>query len=199
MFKRKAWLVESCKPPPDFSPRTNQGGKRGNGADGRASTLAPLCSIIQPDGGRPGGGIFSGERNHVGAINSSERFHSFRRIFRRQFFQRVESLGIVGDIIGVVQIFSDDHVHQAQSERQVAARKNAEVFVGKPAGAISNRIDGVKTGAVSPRFHDKGPQMHIRSQNVRAPGDDQLGLAELFRLGAIPEAERRHQSRSTRG
>ncbi len=38
--------------------------------------------------------------------------------------------------------------------------------------------------------------MHVGGENAGAPGDDQLGVAELFRLGAVAEAERLHETRA---
>ncbi len=52
------------------------------------------------------------------------------------------------------------------------------------------RVDGVELRAVAPRFHDERPQVDVGAENVRAPGDDQLRVAELLRLGAVAHAER---------
>ncbi len=58
------------------------------------------------------------------------------------------------------------------------------------AGAVTVRIDDVEFGAVAPRFHDERPQVDVGSENIRAPGDDELGVPELLRLGAVADAER---------
>ena len=63
---------------------------------------------------------------------------------------------------------------------------------------VLTRIDRVELRAVAPRFHDEGPQVHVGAENVRAPGDDQLRVAELLGLGAVAEAERRVHARRRR-
>ncbi len=64
------------------------------------------------------------------------------------------------------------------------------VVVGGRAGAVAVRIDDVKLRAVAPRLDDERPQVHVGAEDVGAPGDDQLGVAELLGLGAVAEAER---------
>ena len=80
-------------------------------------------------------------------------------------------------------------MHHAERERGVAAGMDEEVLVGELAGAVAMRIDGVELCAVAPRFHDERPQMDVGAENIRAPGEDQLGVAELLGLGAVAEAE----------
>ena len=61
------------------------------------------------------------------------------------------------------------------------------------------RIDGIEFGSIAPRFDDEGPQVNIGTQNVRAPGQDQLRVAELFGFSAIAETGRVRQARATGG
>ena len=37
---------------------------------------------------------------------------------------------------------------------------------------------------------DERPQVDVGAENVRAPGEDQLGVAELLGLGAVAHAQR---------
>ena len=88
-----------------------------------------------------------------------------------------------------MQLLADDHVHQAQREGEVCAGIDREMLVGQIARSVPDRIDHVKLCAITPRFHDEWPEVNIRSQNVCAPGNDQLRVAELFWFGAIPAAQ----------
>ena len=58
------------------------------------------------------------------------------------------------------------------------------------------RVDGVELRAVAPRLHDERPQVDVGAENVRAPGEDQLRVAELLGLGAVAHAQRLRQSRA---
>src|SRR5205823_1231386 len=61
--------------------------------------------------------------------------------------------------------------------------------VGRGSGAIAPRIDGVELRALTARFHDKWPQVDVRAEDVRAPGDDQPRVPKLLRLGTVLESE----------
>jgi hypothetical protein len=102
----------------------------------------------------------------------------------------VEAAGVARDVIGVVQVLADDDVHHGERQRGVAAGIDEEMLVGGRAGAVAVRIDGVELRAVAPRFHDERPQVDVGAENVGAPGDDQLGVAELLGLGAVADAQR---------
>ena len=99
-------------------------------------------------------------------------------------------VGVALDVIGVVQLLADDHVHHAQRQRRVAAGIDEEMLVGGTRRCGCARIDSIEFRAVAPRFHDERPQVHVGAEDVGAPGDDQLRMAELLGLGAVPEAER---------
>jgi hypothetical protein len=42
-------------------PRPGQGGQQGNGADGFPAAFAALDTVVEPDGGRTGGGVVTGQ------------------------------------------------------------------------------------------------------------------------------------------
>src|SRR6202011_5143197 len=85
-----------------------------------------------------------------------------------------------------------------ERERGIAAGVNEEMLVGRGAGAVAVRVDGVELGAIASRFHDEGPEMHVGAEDVRAPGENQLRVAELLGLGAVAEAQRCHETRGAR-
>ena len=67
------------------------------------------------------------------------------------------------------------------------------------AGAVAVRVDGVELRAVAPRFHDERPQVHVGAEDVGAPGEDQLRVAELLGLGAVADAQRLGQAGAAGG
>src|SRR5258708_593696 len=91
-------------------------------------------------------------------------------------------------IIGVVEIFTNDDVHHAQRESGIAAGIDEEMLVGQFAGAVTMRVNRVEPRALAPRFDDEGPQVDIGAENIRAPGENEPGVAELLGLGAVLEA-----------
>ncbi len=143
--------------------------------------------------------ILARQRDDVGAIDSGERFHALGRILSGAFLQRFKSGGVVRYVIGVVQIFGEDYVHQTQRQRQIAAGENAVVFVRQISGASANRIDGVELRAIAPGLHDEGPEMHAGGENVCTPGNNEFRMAELFGFGSVLEPQRMHEARAAGG
>src|SRR5260370_32187511 len=66
-------------------------------------------------------------------------------------------------------------------------------------GASANRIDSVEPGAMAPRLHDEGPEMHAGRENVCAPGNDEFRVTELFGFGPVLETESMREARAACG
>jgi len=90
-------------------------------------------------------------------------------------------------------------VHHAERQRCVSSRIDGKMFVSQLPGAVQMRIDDVKLGPIASRFDDEWPQVDVRSENVRTPGNDELGVAKLFRLSGEPVAQRSRQRGAARG
>ena len=179
-------------------PRARQRGQQGDGADGHRAAFAALHAIVQPDRGGPRGGVLARQGHDLVLRDAGERGGALGRIFfdaRREFG---EPGGVLCDVIRIVKLFADDDVHHAQRQRGVAARIDEEMLVGRRARAIAAGIDGVEPGAVAARLHDEGPQMHVGAEDVRAPGDDQLGVPELLGFGAVAKAQSVDQADAAR-
>ena len=124
---------------------------------------------------------------------------AYDAIENNQFPKAIESLSVAGHVIRIIQALADDHVHHRQRQGGVTAGVNKEVLVGSRAHAVLAWVNRVKPGAIPPRFHDKRPQVNIGAEDVRAPGKDQLGMPELFGLGAVSDAQRFDSTGHSRG
>src|SRR5258706_16297510 len=71
--------------------------------------------------------------------------------------------------------------------------------VGQLSGAVEMRVDDVKLGPIAACFHDERPQVNIRAQNIGSPGEDQFGVAKLFRLGGVSVPQRSGKRRAAGG
>ena len=158
---------------------------------GRSAAFAALHAVIQADRGGTHGRVLSRQRDDVFGGNPGERRHAFRRMIPRLLAKLFEADGVALDVIGVVEILGDQHVHQAECERRVAAGIDREVLVGELRGPVAVRVDHVELRAIAPRFDDERPQMHVGPENIRAPGDDEFRMPELFGLRAESVAKRR--------
>src|SRR5260370_12540354 len=56
-------------------------------------------------------------------------------------------------------------------------------------GGMGGRVVVGRVGTGGPRYQDEGPEGDVGAENVRAPGEDQPGVAELLRFGAVAHAE----------
>ena len=108
----------------------------------------------------------------------------FRRILLYPLAQRVKPMRVLADVIGIVKMFVDDHVHQRQRQRDISSWIDWQVPVGAGSGARAVRIDHHQLCAIAPRLFDERPQMNIVAVNIGAPGDDVLGMAKGLRLAA---------------
>ena len=83
--------------------------------------FAALNSVVEADGGGTGGRVFSGELDDVFACDAGQGCDSFGGIFNDSLLQGFETVGESIYVVGIVQVFADDYVHQAEGQREVAA------------------------------------------------------------------------------
>ena len=100
------------------------------------------------------------------------------------FPQGFKSVGMLGNIIPVVEPFFDDDAHQAERQSRVRAGLDGDVPVGHAGGAGEVGVDDHQPGALAARFFDEGPQVNVIAVDIRGPGDDVPGMAEVFRVCA---------------
>ena len=56
---------------------------------------------------------------------------SFGVVVREQLFQFVDALGVIGNVLAVLQSFLEDHVHQRVDKHRVGTRRDRQVNVGE--------------------------------------------------------------------
>ncbi len=81
---------------------------------------------------------------------------------------------VLADVLGIIKIFMDDHVHHAERKRHVSSRIDGQIPVGGFGGACLVRINHHQLGAFTPRLFNKRPEMNVVAVNVGAPGNDVL-------------------------
>ena len=64
-------------------------------------------------------------------------------------------------------------LESAQSLKPLAARVNEEMPVGRRSCTVAPGINGVELSPLAPRFHDERPEVHVGTENIGAPGQDQ--------------------------
>ena len=181
----------------DIPPGTGYRREQPDGPRGHRAPLRALHPVIQAYGRWPGRGILPRQGHDVVRGNSGEFRRPARCPFPHPRFQGLEAEGVPLHVIAILQTFSGDHVHHRQSQCRVRPRPDCVVPVGLLPGPVPVRIDRVELRPVSPRLHDERPQVHIRSEDVRAPGEDQLCVAKLLRFNGVPHAQGlRHTRRS---
>ena len=77
----------------------------------------------------------------------------------------------------------------AERERGIGAGADGVVAVGELAGAVLVRIDRIKLRAIAAGFDDERPEVNVGAEDVGAPGNDELRVAELLRFDAVADAE----------
>ena len=183
----------------DLFPGPGQSRQQRNRVHRQPSALAALHAVVQADHGRAHGGILTRQAHDLFGGNPCQRRRSLRRVLLHLLAKLVETGRVTFDVIDIVQILSDQHVHHPQRQRRVAARVDEKMLVGELPRPVAMWIDDVKLRPIAARFHNKRPQVHIRTQNVRAPRQDQLRVAKLLGLGGEPVPERRRQRRAAGG
>ena len=89
-------------------------GETDDGLDGAATAFAALDAVVDANDGGLGAGIFAGEVHDVAGRDASELGDLGRRVVGHQLPQAVEAGGVMLDVIGVMPVFADDDVHQAE-------------------------------------------------------------------------------------
>ena len=92
----------------------------------------------------------------------------------------VEAVGHFVDVGAVFKAFVEDDVHHAEGESGVGAGADGDVPVGEGGGAGAVGVDDDEARAVAAGLLDHGPEMDVVAVDVGAPGEDELGEAEVF-------------------
>ena len=105
-----------------------------------------------------------------------------RRVVAHQSLQRIEALGVGADVVGVRQVFPEQHVEHGVVERNVGAGQDGQVQVGGLGGVGAARVDDDEFhfGAGRARVLDATEQHRMRPGGIR-PGDQQaVGMGDVL-------------------
>ena len=187
------------QPPAELLPGADQRGQHANRARGRPAVLRTLYAVVQADHGRRTGRVLACQALDVGCGDARQTGNMLRRVGLNVFAQGLKSVGMLGDIIPVVEPFLDDDVHQAKRQGRVRARLDGDMPVSGAGGAGAVWVDDHQPRAVAPCFFDEGPQVNVIAVDIRGPRDDVPGMAEMFRVGAQLFPVDRYQGIAARG
>jgi hypothetical protein len=99
--------------------------------------------------------------------------------------QALEALGVRRDVVRVVQVLGDDHVHEPERQRGVGAGQRTHVPVGRRGGAREQRIDDHHARSRLARLLDDRPLVQVGDDRVRPPQHDETAVEEVE--GAHPD------------
>ena len=98
---------------------------------------------------------------------------------------------VPGQVVAVAETVPGEHVHEPEREGGIGPDAGGQVPVGLGRGAALARIDDDELGAAAASLLHLGPEMDVGGDEVRAPGDHQVGLDDGLRVGAADIAQRR--------
>ena len=161
-------------------PRPGQRGQHGNGPDRRAAVFRALHAVVHAQRGGPGRRVFAGQTLDLARGYAGPGGHALRCVFARPLGQLLKAVGHLVDIGAVFQALIQDDVHQAQRQRGIRAGADGDMPVGQRGSARAVGVDDDQPCPAAPRLFHKGPEVDVVAVNVRAPGQDQLGQAEVL-------------------
>jgi hypothetical protein len=109
--------------------------------------------------------------------------------------EALEAERLPREIVAIAEAVAREDVHEAERQGCVAADVHAHVPVRALRGLAAPRLDDHDLGAGTPRALDERPDMEIGRHQVRAPGDDEVGVHHRLGIGASDAAARRVPAR----
>ena len=161
-------------------PCAGERGQHADGADSGAAVFAALDAVVHAQGGGPCGGVLARELFDFGGRHAGPCGDTLGRVVADALGELVEAVGHGVDVGAVFEAFAQDDVHHAEGEGDVGAGANGDVPVGKRGGAGLVGVDDDEARAVAAGLFDEGPEMNVVAVDVGAPGEDELGEAEVF-------------------
>ena len=150
-------------------------------ADRHPASLAVAHADQRADRLWAGRRVGAGELHDLVLGETRERGHALGRIFGQTRAELLEPDCVTLDVLGVVQPFGHDHVHEAQRQGCVRAGPRPNVPVGRSRGPRLDRVDHDDAGTVLPRLGDERPQVQVRDDRVRPPEHDETAVPEVLR------------------
>jgi hypothetical protein len=119
----------------DLLPGSGERGQQRDGLHGQSAALTALHAVVEANHRGAHRGVLASQRDNIFGGNPGQRGGALGRILLHLLAQIVEAGGVALDVIGVAEIFRDQHVHHAERQRRVAARVDGKMLVGKLPGA----------------------------------------------------------------
>ena len=120
---------------------------------------------------------------------------ALRRPLRRALAQLLDAERVLRDVVVVLQVLGEQHVHHAERERRVRARPDRDPLVALSRGARADRIDADDRRALLARLQHERPEVRVRRERVRAPEEDEVA-SQADRLPCRRRCSRRPSSAS---
>ncbi len=116
----------------------------------------------------------------LGGGHAGPRCNAFGGVLAGACGQLIEAVCHFVNVGAVFKAFIENHVHHAESERRIGAGPDGDMPIGERGGAGAVWIDDDEASAVAVRLLDHGPQVDVVAVDVRGPGEDEFGEAEVF-------------------
>ena len=164
--------------------------------DGLAALGRARHPLAEPDEGRPRATVQVRQPLDVGRRHAGDRGHAGGIEARQHLaLEALEPERLPREIVAIAEAVAREHVHEAERQGGVAADVHAHVPVRALRRLAAPRLDDHELGAGMPRALDERPDMEVGRHQVRAPGDDEVGVHHRLGIGASDAAARRVPAR----
>ena len=156
-----------------------------HGAQCLAAARQPRHALAKPDKRALRRAIELRQPLDVARGETRDLGNPLRRKFRQYLrFEPAEADRLGRDVIAVGEPIAHQDMHDPERQCRVGADPDLQVPIGKSRRAALARIDDDDLDATLLRGFRLCPEMHIRCDEVGAPGDDQVAFVDRFGVGA---------------
>ena len=172
-----------------MAPRADQRRQARNGADRVASAPDALHAVVDANGGGLDRSEVARKPGHLRSLDAAGLRGALRRPFGCARRELRESQRVPVDIVAVDQVFRNEYVHHAQSQRAVGSRQQRDVLVAFFRCGAAIGIDGDQLRAAALGLLRARPEVQVGRHCVAAPDDDQAAVLELLDVHAHGRAD----------
>ena len=168
--------------------------KVGDGKSRLRSDLGHVNGKTPLDGGGVRLRIKARSLNKRVLVDPADFGDLLRRILLHALLELFEAIAPFLDELMVIEVFVNDDVHHAKSQRRISTRTQAQPVFGTAANPGELRIDADKLTTTLHSLDNPMPEECIRIayDRIRAPEDDAPGNLPILILLIAPIAELRH-------
>ena len=99
------------------------------------------------------------------------------------FLECLKAFSVLGHVIAVIQLFTDDHIDHRVQHGDIAARGKAQRGGGITIKMLAARIQNIEAGSVDSRILDKGGGHRMVHGRVGTDDNDGFGVATFGKGG----------------